>query len=203
MPDQHEAFDIRVKNLFNAIFSSNIHIGPKIKSILVEVENCQFEAHLKTLYLKAKVIELLTLQLVDAALATSVGLKTTEVERMTEVKELIENNLQASFNLNYLARVAGTNEQYLKKHFKLLYGNTVFGYTLSCKMQKAKDMLLSEKYQIGEVAEAVGYRHATHFTSAFKKFFGYLPRALKTKLMLSGYFSLGLELEFLELLIAI
>ncbi|RYF21610.1 MAG: hypothetical protein EOO42_10235, partial [Flavobacteriales bacterium] len=39
MPDQHEAFDIRVKNLFNAIFSSNIHIGPKIKSILVEVEN--------------------------------------------------------------------------------------------------------------------------------------------------------------------
>ena len=70
-------------------------------------------------------------------------------------------------------------------------------------MQKAKDMLLSEKYQIGEVAEAVGYRHATHFTNAFKKFFGYLPSALKAKLMVGGYLSLGFELEFLELLIAI
>ena len=203
MPDQHDAFNKKKIGALSSIFSKNIHISPRIKSILVEIETCQFEAHLKTLYLKAKIIELLTMQLADAELISKVEIKMTEVEKMAEVKKLIETNLQESFNIAYLARVAGTNEQYLKKHFKLLYGNTVFGYILSCRMQKAKDMLLAEKHQIVEVAEAVGYKHATHFTTAFKRFFGYLPSAIKAKLMLGGYFSLGLELEFLELLIAI
>ncbi|RZK47976.1 MAG: AraC family transcriptional regulator [Pedobacter sp.] len=203
MPDQHDAFNKKKIGALSSIFSKNIHISPRIKSILVEIETCQFEAHLKILYLKAKIIELLTMQLADAELISTVELKMTEVEKMAEVKKLIETNLQESFNIAYLARVAGTNEQYLKKHFKLLYGNTVFGYILSCKMQKAKDMLLAEKHQIVEVAEAVGYKHATHFTTAFKRFFGYLPSAIKAKLMLGGYLSFGLELEFLELLVAI
>ena len=34
-------------------------------------------------------------------------------------------------------------------------------------------------HRITEIAEAVGYKHATHFTNAFKKFFGYLPQSLK------------------------
>ena len=187
---------------FGAIFSKNLIVNPKVKNLLSEIQSCEFEGHLKTLYLKAKVIELITIQLADVEAEKRGGLKLVEVEKMAEIKELIESSLNESYSLAHLARIAGTNEQYLKKHFKALYGTTVFGYILFCKMQKAKDLLLTGEYRIAEIAEIVGYRHATHFTTAFKKFFGYLPKMLKTKCLLGGYFSLNFEVELLEMLIA-
>jgi len=203
MPENHLAFTCRNKNTFSSVFTKNLYINAKLANTLNEITSCEFDGHLKTLYLKAKVIELIALQLAQAAEKKTISLKSSEIERMMEVKELIENNLQESYSLAYLARVSGTNEQYLKKHFKILYGNTVFGYMLACKMQKAKALLLNEKHRIAEVAEKVGYSHATHFTNAFKKFFGYLPRVLKTKIVLGGCFSLNIELQLLEILMEI
>lgn len=187
------------------LFPRNLYLGPRLKSILHEIDQCEFSDHLKQLYIKAKIIELLTLQLAqyeEEKLIPSV-LKPQEVEKMIVVKELIENDLSSSPTISVLARAAGTNEQYLKKHFKLLFGSTVFGYITSCKMEKAKELLLSEKYRVTEISEMVGYKHATHFTTAFKKFFGYLPQSLKTKMMFGSCFSFGIELQAMEMLMLV
>lgn len=204
MPENHSSFRQRNTNSFGPIFTKNLSIDVKLTHILNEICNCEFEEHLKQLYLKAKIIELITLQLSQASQEKTAGLKPIDIERMMQVKSLIESNVSDTLSLAHLARLAGTNEQYLKKHFKILYGNTVFGYILACKMQKAKNMLLNENCRIAEVAESIGYTHATHFTSAFKKFFGYLPKALKTKVLIGSYFSINIDLElFLEMAIAI
>lgn len=188
------------------LFQSNLYLSPKLKSILAEIETCDFGRNLKSLYTKAKIIELLSLQLAQYEEEKIIPstLKPLEVEKMILVKEIIESDLSNSPSISSLARAAGTNEQYLKKHFKLLFGSTVFGHMISCKMEKAKEMLLTGKYRITEIAEVVGYKHATHFTNAFKKFFGYLPQTLKaTKIFLGTYFSVGFELEAMELLMMI
>ena len=163
------------------MFVKNLFINPRLRNILNEIATCEFQGHLKWLYTKAKMIELLSLQFVQNEEERTVTprLKSAEIEKMIAVKELVESNLDRSHSIASLARIAGTNEQYLKKHFKILFGNTVFQYILSCKMQKAKSMLLTGKYRVTEIAELVGYKHATHFTTAFKKFFGYLPQTLK------------------------
>jgi len=187
------------------LFHRNLYLSPKLKNILNEINYCDFGGHLKNLYTKAKIIELLSLQLAqheEEKLIPST-LKPLEVEKMIFVKELIENNIADSHTISSLARAAGTNEQYLKKHFKLLFGSTVFGHMISCKMEKAKEMLLTGQYRITEIAERVGYKHATHFTNAFKKFFGCLPQSFKTKLFFGGYFSFSLELEALEILMLV
>jgi len=187
------------------LFPKNLYLSPKLKHILNEISVCDFSGNLKNLYTKAKIIELLSLQLAqyeEEKLVPST-LKSVEVEKMIVVKELIENNLNETHTISSLARAAGTNEQYLKQHFKLLFGNTVFGHMLSCKMEKSKEMLLTGKYRITEIAEMVGYKHATHFTSAFKKFFGCLPQSFKTKIFVGGYFSFGFELEAMELMMMI
>ncbi len=203
IPDNHVALESRTAKTFGTILSKNLDIKPKVKNILNDIDACEFDGHLKKLYFKAKIIELLTLQLVQSAQEIPTGLMAQEIEKMRIVKELIENNLSESYSLAYLARAAVTNEQYLKKHFKTVYGNTVFGYMLSCKMQMAKDMLLSGKYRISEIADRVGYKHATHFTNAFKKFFGYLPKMIKTKLLWAGHFLYGMEFEIFEMLVSI
>ncbi|MDQ8003640.1 MAG: AraC family transcriptional regulator [Pedobacter sp.] len=187
------------------LFPRNLYLAPRLKSILYEIDQCEFSNHLKLLYVKAKIIELLTLQLAqyeEEKLIPS-ALKPQEVEKMIVVKELIENDLGNSPTISSLARAAGTNEQYLKKHFKLLFGSTVFGYITSCKMEKAKELLLSEKYRITEISEMVGYKHATHFTTAFKKFFGYLPQSLKAKMVFGSCFSFGVELQAIEMLMMV
>lgn len=179
------------------VFPKNLYINSRLKSVLNEIDTCEFEGHLRLLYIKAKIIELLTLQLVQYEEEKSTpSLKPIEIEKMMLVKDIIERNINETHTITSLARAVGTNEQYLKIHFKILFGSTVFGHVLSCKMQKAKEMLLTGKYRITEIAEIVGYKHATHFTSAFKKFFGYLPQTLKTsKIFLGTYFSIGIELE--------
>lgn len=187
------------------LFPRNLYLGPRLKSILYEIDQCEFSNHLKQLYLKAKVIELLTLQLAqyEEEKVIPSALKQQEVEKMIVVKELIENDLSNSPTISSLARAAGTNEQYLKKHFKLLFGSTVFGYITSCKMEKARELLLSDKFRITEISEMVGYKHATHFTTAFKKFFGYLPQSLKVKMMFGSCFSFGIELQAMEILMLV
>ena len=189
IPSNHKLYKQKTIKKLSVFNSDNLHITPKLRNVLDDVSTCGFDGHLKTLYTKAKIIEIVALQLAQYQEEKTVpsGLSSIEVEKMNLIKELIDNNPDKSFSLAYLAREAGTNEQYLKKHFKILFGYTVFGYILSCKMQRAKNMLLSGEYLISDIAESMGYKHATHFTSAFKKFFGYLPQTLKSRKILNFF----------------
>ena len=182
---------------FEKISPKNLMITPRIQEVLRELQSCAFEGHLKRLYTKAKVIELITLQMFqyEAEQDFSSSLKQEEIEKMMYVKKLIDANQTEPYSLACLAKAAGTNEQYLKKHFKAIYGQTVFGYVLSRKMNRAKEMLLSGEHRVADIAVQIGYKHATHFTSAFKKFFGYLPQKLKPKSLMGGMLLFSEEVE--------
>lgn len=51
-------------------------------------------------------------------------------------------------------------------------------YWQTVKMEQAKLMLADMNMDISEVAEAVGYKNARHFSTAFKKQFGLSPSQL-------------------------
>ncbi|MGO1596724.1 MAG: helix-turn-helix transcriptional regulator [Sphingobacterium sp.] len=101
------------------------------------------------------------------------------LEKVIAAKEMIDTKISENYTIAQLAKRVGTNEQYLKKYFKESCGTTIMRYINEQKMQQAKDLILSGNYPIAHIASMVGYRHATHFTSAFKKRFGILPRSLK------------------------
>lgn len=42
-------------------------------------------------------------------------------------------------------------------------------------MEAARELLISRKYKIYEIADMVGYSSPRYFTDAFKKFFGISP----------------------------
>ena len=64
----------------------------------------------------------------------------------------------------------------LKEGFKQLYGDTVYGYLLTHKMEVARRMLESGKYNVNEVGLKIGYSTASHFIAAFKKKYGTTPK---------------------------
>lgn len=168
---------------FSMASSENLLIDLKSSSVLHDIVNCEFNNHLRGLYLKAKVIELFSLYLVQNTFSEKgrdFNLKTEDIEKIALVKKYIDEHPEAPVTIAQLAKQAGTNVQYLKTHFKLLNDTTVFNYIFVKRMEYAKNLLISGKYRIAEVAYKSGYKQPSHFSSSFKKHFGYLPQRLKS-----------------------
>ncbi len=103
-------------------------------------------------------------------------LKPELAEKMEQAKNLLESNLQNPPSIAELAHWVGVNETYLKTHFKAAFGITVYGFVKKQRIQKAKRLLREGEMNVSEIARAVGYKHATHFTAAFRKATGVSPR---------------------------
>jgi len=172
-----------------AVFSKqNMHVTPEINAILNSIDNSPHKGFCERLFLESKMIELLTLQISQFEYAKEnnqvLQLKREALDKMHEAREILVSNIEKPLTLRRLAHMVGTNEFNLKKHFKTAFGITVYGYLNQHKMVQARAMLIEGESKVAEVSVKMGYKHATHFTSAFKKYFGYLPTKIKMGLLL-------------------
>ncbi|RYD77032.1 MAG: AraC family transcriptional regulator, partial [Sphingobacteriales bacterium] len=188
LPSDHTAYQLLFSNdsINNPVALSeiNMQITPEISAILQKLSHSTESAFSDQLLLESKAIELFALQVAEFEQLKDneapIKLKKIEMERMHEVREILINQAGDQLSLRALALLVGTNEFNLKRDFKALFGKTVFAYLNQHKMEKAKLMLIDEDITVSEIAKRMGYKHATHFTSAFKKYFGFLPNKIKT-----------------------
>jgi AraC-like DNA-binding protein len=164
----------------------NMPLTPRMAHILFEMLHCQYKGHHKSLFVKAKTVELLILQMEQyenlPAPDLCSELQTRHAEQMHLVKKMLDENLDKNWTLKDLAHGVGTNEFSLKKYFKEVFGKTVFGYLHQVRMETSREELCKPGSLIHEVAQRVGYKHPTHFTAAFKKYHGILPTKLRAAL---------------------
>lgn len=78
-------------------------------------------------------------------------------------------------SLQDLARRIGTNQLKLKRLFHRHFNNTPYGLLLEIRMRHAY-RLLESGHSVGAAAAAVGYQHASNFSTAFARYFGIPPR---------------------------
>ncbi|MFC4141020.1 helix-turn-helix transcriptional regulator [Pedobacter mendelii] len=128
--------------------------------------------------IQAKVYALLTFYINKVNYKPLLSLKKDDIDKILFAKKLVEDNIQMPYSLINLSRKAGINDYKLKKGFKEITGNTVFGYLYKIRMEKAHYYLSRDKKTVNEVAFLVGYKNAQHFTAAFKKIYNILPRSL-------------------------
>jgi len=156
---------------------------PQMNHIIQAIMGCIHKKGNHHIYLEAKALELLFLELeqVEQLLVQSPNsfLKEHDLERIYHAKIIVEENLLNPCSLIELAHKVGLNDFKLKKGFREVLGTTVFGYLYDLRMVKAMTLLTNGK-SVREVAYEVGYKNAHHFTTAFKKKFGYLPSRIKS-----------------------
>lgn len=160
----------------------NMAVTPKIKSVIADIIQCNLKGHIKRLFLEAKIIELFTLQVEmseEQGNPRKVGGWENDVDKFYAVKNILEERSFESLTLLDIAREVGLNDFKLKKGFRELFGTTVFGYLNNVRMEHARRMLLDEKKTVAEVARILGYSEPHHFSKAFKRTYGQLPRNLK------------------------
>lgn len=131
------------------------------------------------LNLEMKVIGLLNLVVEDLAEQKTTQLQAfkthTDINQIRKARELLLADIKNPPPIKKLARMVGTNEFKLKKGFKELYQNTIYGALLDYRMQQACDLLQGKQWNITQISDQIGYSHPAHFINAFKRKFGTTP----------------------------
>ena len=91
------------------------------------------------------------------------------------VAYLHQHYLENDFRLENLSVIAGISQRYFETLFHQKYGTTPKEYVISLKMEQAKELLMSEKLLIRDIALMLGYSDIYHFGKIFTKKTGFTP----------------------------
>ena len=155
-------------------------VTPAIAVILSQMINYNLHPSIKELYIKGKVYELIALYFnkgTDADVEQCPFLVDEEnVRRIRKAKEIMISRMAEPPTLAELSEETGLSLKKLKEGFKQIYGDSVFSFLFDYKMEYARKMLETGKYNVNEVGLKVGYSTASHFIAAFKKKYGTTPK---------------------------
>jgi len=158
------------------------------QSKLHELLNCNLQGFARSVYLESIVLYLLY-QVQKNNLVFQLNCDTCsfinkplELEKIQKAKEFILVNLDQSITIPALANYVGTNQCYLKKGFKEVFGQTIFEFVQENKMVKAKYLLQQNKLSLQEISAIVGYASLSSFSQTYKNYYGISPSIEKKQI---------------------
>ncbi|MES2646732.1 MAG: AraC family transcriptional regulator [Bacteroidota bacterium] len=96
-------------------------------------------------------------------------------DTIVRARELLLEHIGDPITIKELARKVATNECYLKKGFKEMFGTTIFDFYQGQRMEHAKYLLYDKGLSVTDVSSLLGYSSISHFSTAFKKHTGLKP----------------------------
>ncbi len=151
--------DPSIENLFSQLYripkkSRKDYFRIKILELLVYLRDLDFEEHK----------------------AEKAYFYKSQVEKIHGIHELITRDLTKKYTQEQLAGQFSIGITQMKQCFRSIYGQSIYSYLKSFRMNKAAEMLLmNEKLKVTEIAAACGYESAAKFGQAFKAQFGIPP----------------------------
>ncbi len=161
-------------------------LNPNEIVVLNQIFHYGLHSSLEKLYTKGKVYELISLYFhkSDNEGAQNCPFLEDEVnvEKIQKAKTILIERMTEPPSLNELSDMINLSLAHLKEGFKHIYGETVYAYLLNYKMEFARRLLATKKYNIAEVSFEVGYSTPSHFIAAFKKKYGVTPKRYMSSL---------------------
>lgn len=181
----HASFSSDIQQKKTAFLSPTAaSFSSKIQWVIHEINNGTYEGMMKKMYLEAKIKELLLCQLDSLEQKNQVVGGTHEIsdedrQKLLEAKLILEENFTQAPSLAELSRLISLNEFKLKKGFKACFKTTIKSYVTQLRMEYAKELFKNETSNVGEVAYKCGYKDVSHFSAAFKFFYGLTPASFR------------------------
>lgn len=117
-----------------------------------------------------------------AAFITAYSGATEHSPAVSSVIESIEGGFgNPAFSLEDAMRALPLNYDYIRKVFLKEMGLTPHEYLTRKRMERARDIILSDaanrysQYSVSQIAEACGFSEPLYFSKVFKKYFGVSP----------------------------
>ncbi|MFC4807921.1 response regulator transcription factor [Paenibacillus sp. GCM10023250] len=92
-------------------------------------------------------------------------------ETVDFIIQYVQQHYFEEVTLTELAEKVFVSRNYLCDIFKKTTGETFHGYLTRVRMEQAKHLILAGKLPIYEIAQKVGYKNVSYFSTAFKKYF--------------------------------
>jgi AraC-like DNA-binding protein len=99
-----------------------------------------------------------------------------------ELKEIIQDHIDANLSLKELSKGLEINPSYLSREFSRYFENMSFGeYIRKQRIEKAIELMENPSYSLTEIAYLTGFSDQSHFTRIFKKQTGHNPSEYRKK----------------------
>jgi len=158
-------------------------VDPAIQQVVYQIVNNPYKGDLEPIFLLSKSVELLVLCAESCRLTTEKKeaflTSPADKEKILAVRDLINEKLECPPNLSTISRTVGLNEYKLKRGFRQVFNNTVFGYLSEQRLLLARQYLLDTRRTAADIGYQLGYSTPQHFNNAFKKRFGSTPDAVR------------------------
>lgn len=120
---------------------------------------------------------LLTQLMSQCVIATMSSKETNDVPQIVQAVRLhLQNHYKEKHTLQDLGARFNINPFYLQKQFKRYTGQSPTEFLIYLRINRAKELMRSNRYPIGEIAYAVGIENLGYFTRLFKQQEGMTPQ---------------------------
>lgn len=103
-------------------------------------------------------------------------LNTQDIQTIYKVKERLLERPDTSPTIDELAVFANMSLSKMKRIFKQIFGDSIFNYYQTFRMQEAARLLKEEKLSVSEVGYRLGFSNLSHFSRVFEQHFGIKPK---------------------------
>ncbi len=99
----------------------------------------------------------------------------------SDIKKYIDTHLEGKLNLEQMSKLFFVSKTQIFRRFKAVYGVTPMQYCLQKKIELSRKMLEDGHMKVSEIADALSFTDAKHFTKTFKRITGELPKDYRKK----------------------
>ncbi len=149
--------------------------------IVDEINEKKVSGFLRSMFLEGKLYEMLVIQIAqyeDDQQADKLPqiIRRTDVEKVKQAVEIINNNLDKNYSIEFIAKEVGTNVNKLQESFKFMYDLTVNKYMQQVKLEAAKELLGTSEYNISQIVNMIGLNNRSYFSKIFKERYNVSPK---------------------------
>lgn len=117
-----------------------------------------------------------------AAPATSAGLRPADHRRVVRLRGSLQSGEFDALDMAAIAREMGCNANTLQRHFRQVFGESIFDHLRGCRLRRAADALRLQCVSVAQAAEIAGYGSQANFSTAFRRHFGISPKHARARL---------------------
>lgn len=92
-----------------------------------------------------------------------------DAEKLTIIRRAILSDLSQPPSLPSLAKLGGLSETKMKDLFRQVFGDSIYNYYQTARMEEAAYLLKHKNYSVSEAGYQLGFSNLSHFTRLFER----------------------------------